>query len=324
MNGAPFFSIIIPVYNTVPYLSACVESVLSQGYSDFELILIDDGSADGSADLCDAFAGRDARVRVIHQANAGVSSARNRGLDCAKGEYLWFCDSDDVVLPDALQTLYSCLEQCGAAMVVFPLEQVDCSGNKVGLIPAPEPSKDAARGPLQCGDPLYPQARVFKRELARGERFDTSLALLEDRDYFYRIAWKAAGHTAVIDEPLYRYLVTREDSAVNTPSAGKLLGAARVQYEILLNEVSLGHPMPAFWHFAENAASTLVFFARNGSDRASYDTVRARMVEQKGCLSHLSGALKTKYLLAVYFPGVFNALARMTAKAKRLLGGRWG
>lgn len=322
MSERPFFSIIVPVYNTAAYLTACVESVLDQECSDFEVILVDDGSTDGSADLCDAFAARDARVRVIHQANRGVSSARNKGLDCALGEYLWFCDSDDVVLPGALRALRDCLEQDNVAMAVFPLVQVDCAGNEVGMIPAPSPSADAAQGPLQCGDPLYPQAHVFRRELATGERFDTSLALLEDRDYFYRIAWKAAGHTAVIDKPLYRYLVTREDSAVNTPSAEKVLGAVRVQYEILLNEVSLEHPMPAFWHFAAQAVSAMSYAARNNVDPANFGVVRARMIEQKERLMLLRGSLKAKYFLAVSFPGVFNVLSRTVAKAKRLSGRR--
>lgn len=95
----PFVSIIVPVFNTKPYLDACLESILRQSYADFELLLIDDGSTDGSGSLCDAYASKDARVSVFHTENKGVSCARNLGLDHARGTFVMFVDSDDE-LPD--------------------------------------------------------------------------------------------------------------------------------------------------------------------------------------------------------------------------------
>ena len=80
----PAVSLIVPVYNVENYLSSCVDSILAQTCTDFECILVDDGSQDGSARLCDAYASRDARIRVVHQANAGVSSARNAGIQVAR------------------------------------------------------------------------------------------------------------------------------------------------------------------------------------------------------------------------------------------------
>ena len=96
----PLLSIISPVYNVEDYLDRCVQSVLSQSYRDIELILIDDGSTDGSAGLCDEWAAKDSRVVVIHQRNAGVSAARNAGLKIAQGDYLTFIDPDDFLAPD--------------------------------------------------------------------------------------------------------------------------------------------------------------------------------------------------------------------------------
>ena len=84
----PAVSLIVPVYNVENYLSSCVDSILAQTCTDFECILVDDGSQDGSARLCDAYASRDARIRVVHQANAGVSSARNAGIQVARGEWM--------------------------------------------------------------------------------------------------------------------------------------------------------------------------------------------------------------------------------------------
>jgi len=90
-------SVIIPVYNVAAYLPACLDSVLAQSYRDFELLLVDDGSTDGSADVCDDYACRDARVSVIHQINRGPSAARNAALEVAQGDYVAFIDSDDVI-----------------------------------------------------------------------------------------------------------------------------------------------------------------------------------------------------------------------------------
>lgn len=107
-------SIIAPVYQVEAYLPACVESILNQTYSNWELILVDDGSKDRCGELCDRYAAQDSRIRVIHQQNQGVSKARNAGLDVAQGDYLAFIDSDDLVKPDFLQVLYQNLVNHGA------------------------------------------------------------------------------------------------------------------------------------------------------------------------------------------------------------------
>ena len=98
-------SIVVPVYNTAEYLPACLDSILAQSFTDFELILVDDGSTDDSLWICEAYAFRDARIRVFHQQNAGVSAARNLGVEQAQGDWLCYVDSDDVVLPAYLQDM---------------------------------------------------------------------------------------------------------------------------------------------------------------------------------------------------------------------------
>ena len=95
----PNISVIVPVYNTEKYLDRCIQSILTQTYTDFELLLIDDGSTDSSGAICDKYAEQDSRVRVFHKENGGASSARNLGLDNANGEWITFCDSDDWVYP---------------------------------------------------------------------------------------------------------------------------------------------------------------------------------------------------------------------------------
>ena len=132
----PLISVIIPVYKVEAYLTACVESVLAQTYQNFEIILVDDGSPDNCPQMCDEFAVRDSRIRVIHKPNGGLSSARNAGIDRAKGEYLAFLDSDDLWTPLFLERLYRAIGETGADLAVClfrrfrgtpPLEQPEAA-----------------------------------------------------------------------------------------------------------------------------------------------------------------------------------------------------
>lgn len=101
----PGISIIVPVYNVEEYIHECIDSILTQEYTDFELILVDDGSPDNCPQICDEYAEKDSRVKVIHQKNSGVSAARNTGIRISSGEYIWFVDSDDYIMKGALQEI---------------------------------------------------------------------------------------------------------------------------------------------------------------------------------------------------------------------------
>ena len=102
-------SIIVPVYNVQRYLDDCVKSILCQEMTDFELILVDDGSPDESPRICDEWAKKDLRVKVIHKKNGGLSDARNCGMEAAIGDYVWFVDSDDLITKNALQNIRECI-----------------------------------------------------------------------------------------------------------------------------------------------------------------------------------------------------------------------
>lgn len=107
-------SVIIPVYNVSPYLVACLDSVCAQTLTDLEIILVDDGSADGSEKICDRYADRDERIRVIHKPNGGLSSARNTGIEAATSDWIGFIDSDDRIDPDMYELLYQDAQETGA------------------------------------------------------------------------------------------------------------------------------------------------------------------------------------------------------------------
>ena len=123
-------SVIVPVYGVEKYLPACIESILSQTFTDFELILVDDGSPDDCPRLCDEAAKRDARIRVIHQANAGLSAARNAGIEIARGQWLSFVDSDDFVAPTFLQALYEAAQKAEADCSLCSIQMTDVRGGK--------------------------------------------------------------------------------------------------------------------------------------------------------------------------------------------------
>lgn len=118
-------SIIVPVYNTGKYLNRCMESILNQTYHNIEVIIINDGSNDGSGELCDRWGRKDNRIRVFHKSNGGAASARNLGLDMIQGEFVGFVDSDDYIKPDMYANLYACMEDtiditcCGTA-ILYP------------------------------------------------------------------------------------------------------------------------------------------------------------------------------------------------------------
>ncbi|MBQ6394900.1 MAG: glycosyltransferase family 2 protein, partial [Atopobiaceae bacterium] len=114
----PAVSVVVPVYNQAQYLPDAIRSILAQDHEDFELILVDDGSTDGSGELCDSFADEDERIRVIHQENAGLSTARNTGIDASRGEWVAFIDSDDVMGPSYLRLLHGAAIAHDAAIAV--------------------------------------------------------------------------------------------------------------------------------------------------------------------------------------------------------------
>ena len=115
-------SVVIPAFNCATVIGDTIESVLISGLSDFEILIVDDGSFDGTAEVCDALAASDSRIRCIHQKNAGVSAARNRGLREASGEYIWFVDADDSVKACSMQQVEAILQGESPDMLVFGLE----------------------------------------------------------------------------------------------------------------------------------------------------------------------------------------------------------
>lgn len=133
----PVISVIVPVYNTLEYLPRCVDSLRRQTCRELEILLVDDGSTDGSAQLCDRLAGEDERIRVFHKENGGSSSARNLGIKEAKGQYIGFVDSDDYVEPDMYELLLAAVRTYGVRAAQTGRDEIDPQGNRLPDICVP-------------------------------------------------------------------------------------------------------------------------------------------------------------------------------------------
>lgn len=206
-------SVIVPCYNAGAYLLPCLRSVLAQTMGDLELLVIDDGSTDGSLDAAQAVAREDARVRVLHQENRGVCAARNRGLDAAQGEYVTFVDGDDLLAPDALERMLAAAP--GADMVVCAHETFDAQGKAQIVRPETrwmdrrgEARRRAAALRLIEGDSVLNImcGKLHRRALLEREhlRLDEGVRIAEDALFNLEAVLCGEG-VAFLDEPVYRY-----------------------------------------------------------------------------------------------------------------------
>lgn len=177
MNNLPLITVIIPVYNVKEFLPRCVHSVAQQTYRQLEILLIDDGSTDGSGELCDRFAEEDSRIRVFHKENGGSSSARNMGLELFTGEYVGFVDSDDYVEPDMYEKLLKGIQESGAGISQIGRNEIDGQGNLLPDICSPPAereflsSRDFMRELLMHRGDCSFCTKLIYRELMEGRRF---------------------------------------------------------------------------------------------------------------------------------------------------------
>lgn len=204
----PQISVIIPVYNAELYLRECVESILNQNFPSLEVLLIDDGSKDGSPQLCDQLAAENAQVYTIHQENGGVSRARNRGIEEAKGEYITFVDADDYFLPGALHKMWSFVEAHPGVDIVS--SSIEMDGKTIG----------PANASLSFSDDVtflrnsttyelfsfFPYSKLFRRDFLDqwNVRFIVGIVVGEDTLFSY-FAQKHVQSVAICHEATYFY-----------------------------------------------------------------------------------------------------------------------
>lgn len=220
-------SVIIPVYNVEDYLDKCVESVITQTHRNIEVILVDDGSSDACPQKCDEWAGKDSRIMVIHKKNGGVSSARNTGLDYAKGAYITFVDSDDYIVSDAVESMLQRITQDQSDMVIARKVLVYPNGELVLQDPSKVMdmviSKEVAFRMIGTQGKLFPAslyAKLYRSFVFKGLRF-LDLKMGEDKCAVPYIVDQCS-LISIMDKVVY-YYYQRSTSTVHTMTRNKQL-----------------------------------------------------------------------------------------------------
>ena len=242
-------SIIVPVYNAEEYLDRCLISILEQDFVSYEVILVDDGSTDSSPMICDRYSATDPRFRTIHKENGGVSSARNAGLDLAKGEYVMFVDSDDALLPDALDALFEGLAGEDIAVggytvylegtpgrEVFPRRNCSYRGEDMNAFYIDNIRKN-------CEMLDAPWSKVFRRKAIGDMRFCEDLSYAEDKLFVFTFLTKcSSAHTCAF--PLYAYHVRAGSLGSDVRSDRHLIQLRRFlpSYAQVLSDLAVRYP----------------------------------------------------------------------------------
>ena len=222
-------SVIVPIFNAEKYLHRCIKRILDQDYTDFELLLIDDGSTDNSGTICDEYTIMDNRMRVFHKENGGVSSARNWGLDNAIGEYIMFVDSDDYMLPGMLEVMLSTLESKKADLVVCgttetgggywrPIADVDYSINQL---------KENFVSLLHTELLSPPWNKIYKKEIIGSNRFCEDISFGEDLLFNIQYLEKCENISFIKESPFY-HEKENENSLVVKFNRNRLLDIEKV------------------------------------------------------------------------------------------------
>lgn len=222
-------SVIVPIYNAEKYLHRCIKRILTQDYTELELLLIDDGSTDNSGTICDEYAIKDNRIRVFHKENGGVSSARNWGLDKAIGEYIMFVDSDDYMLSGMLEVMLSTLKAKSADLVVCgttetgggywrPIADVDYSINQL---------KENFVSLLHTELLSPPWNKIYKKEIIGSNRFCEDISFGEDLLFNIQYLEKCENISLIKESPFY-HEKENENSLVVKFNRNRLLDIEKV------------------------------------------------------------------------------------------------
>lgn len=220
-------SIIVPVYNVEAYLCRCIDSILNQTFTDFELILVDDGSPDACGKICDEYALQDKRIKVIHKKNGGLSDARNAGLDIAKGEFIGFVDSDDKIEPTMYERLIDTAEETGADIAAGGLSILNEQNEVIDKCPNPGINRVFTREDFL--ENFYPEVwlqiwptvtdKIFRRHVFKEVRFPLGKI---NEDNYVQLALYAQCQIIVTNlQYAYFYYAGRPESITNTNYSAK-------------------------------------------------------------------------------------------------------
>lgn len=198
-------TVVLPIYNTEKYLDQCIASVTGQTYFNLEILLIDDGSPDNCPQVCDAWAEKDSRIRVIHKQNEGLGYARNTGIENARGEYICFFDSDDYIAPDTIEKAYEKLKETDAEVVSFGFCTVDQSGTVLNSF-KPAMAQEVYRGD-QVQEEFLPEL-IAPDPHGTGQRrlYMSAWSMLYSMKLIQNYGWRFVSERDIISEDVYSLL----------------------------------------------------------------------------------------------------------------------
>lgn len=312
-------SIIIPVYNASRYLYECMKTVLNQTYSNIEVILVDDGSSDGSGELCDKFSTEDSRIKVIHQKNSGVSAARNAGLKLASGEYIAFIDADDMIHADMYEVMLKKAKEYNADMVATGVTIRNLNGQEQPEYPLrtsiDEMSCEAALEKLltkRLNVAVY--TKLFKREIINEVKFRNDKRYSEDKFFVFEAILRSR---KIIEIPECKYIyVKREDSATTSLISKKNFDAFDLAVE---TEQYIMEKYPQLAMAAQyNLIYTIIVLMRRLEDERmthTYDAERAKCLsmlkEKKLTAMRKYGSIKENFeFISLKYNPLLNRLYR--------------
>ena len=228
----PLISIIVPIYNAEAYLPRCVDSILAQTFGDFELLLVNDGSRDGSLDVCQRYAAEDGRVRVIDKPNGGVSSARNLGLESASAEWVMFADADDWIEPNTLELAVPYIGQCDIVRLAWVAHRPEEVKNK--RVMNAETPDQLLKQLLRRRTKLAIWGTLIRRDLfiLNDIRFDASYDYAEDWLALLRIVCRCQSVKTLPEAFVYHYDMTNMASCINNMSIAKMACNVRLCHDI--------------------------------------------------------------------------------------------
>lgn len=306
-------SIIVPVYNVEKYLAECVDSLLGQTYKDFEVILVDDGSKDKSGAICDEYAQKDDRIKVIHKENGGLSDARNKGLAASKGQYICFIDSDDYVYEDYLEKLYEAISVYKADVAVsdihsmrLPNLKTEYEGNismdrqKVWDWLCDHISREYVLIVSQCN-------KLYKRSVLEGLAFPTGLE--HEDEYMTNDVINKSPLFVFVPKELYFYRENPESITENKADIRRLdfIGAYDQRIGIALLEGNKASACATF----KNGLSKMTHYYPMGGEIAK----KAQNRYKEYYLAHkelLSYKQRAKYSLFIISPAVYCKIFRIS------------
>lgn len=320
MNN-PLISIIVPIYNVESFLRDCLDSIANQRYSNIEVILVDDGTPDNSGHIADSYAQKDLRFKVIHQKNKGVSSARNTGLEIAKGEYICFADSDDLLEPDYVEYLYN-LSTKNNVDIALTTSMFSSYGDKQMTKEKYKVVKgvDAVIAILHYFIPIGCYCKLFKKSIINSHiRFLPDVYIGEGFN-FNVDAFLRADKVAIGNRKIYKYRRDNDQSAMTLFKAHKCEMALRaidiIRDKLPVNPYFEESYKYAKWHTASNMHDWIVLAGAQNDYQELFDECRkwVRDYSKIALFAKSNSQDRLRAILQSIHPSLMPALLKLRRK----------